>query len=239
MAWAVTALLCAALGPVQVARAQPADTARSAPAASATPAPAGDPVDPVFEIERIEPPPASAPLPAPAPTAVPAERAYERPPILAPARGADSLADKALVPPSLRPVLGISYALGALLGVGATSLIGPAGLAFFAAPVLVHFIYLDPVGGVITLFAYPATVVTGALAGAALDTGECSDADGWGDCDLDGIVIGGALGAVTWSLIDVLLLAPRTWRGNHPPERSVAFDVLPGGGAKLRWSERF
>jgi hypothetical protein len=239
---AIGALLCTLLGPVRMTRAQAASPAPTPPAAAepaTSAAPESDPVDPVFEIERIEPPPSSTPLPAPPATTVPSAQAYERPPIITPARRADSVPDETPLPPSFRPALALSYALGPLLGIGATALLGPWGLTFFAAPVLVHFAYLDPMGGLITLFAYPATVVAGVLAGIELDTGPCEDGDGFDMCNLDGIVVGGLLGALTWSLIDVLVLAPKTWRGNHPPERSVGIGVLPGGGAGVSWIDRF
>src|SRR5690348_13675582 len=109
--WGVTiaALLCATLGPVCVTRAQQAELAPAA-------APESDPVDPVFKIERIEPPTSSAPPPAPSAT-TPTAQASERPPIFAPAHSADSLPDQVPLPRSFRPALSISYALGPLLGI--------------------------------------------------------------------------------------------------------------------------
>ena len=130
----------------------------------------------------------------------------------------------------------MSYVLGPVLAIGGTAWIGAPGLIFFAAPVITHFAYLDIGGGLISLFAYPATVIVGGLVGFALDTSQCGDDESF--CGFGGVVAGGLVGMVAWPLIDVLVLAPATWRASHPPESSASISVLPGGLA-LRWNARF
>ena len=107
---------------------------------------------------------------------------------------------------------------------------------FFAAPIIVHAAYGDWGGGFIALLGYPATVVVAALIGVAIENPSCGE-DEW-FCGFEGFAIGAMAGMVVWPILDVALIAPRTWRAHHERDSSVGLRLKPGS-ASLVWAGRF